>query len=94
MHLIIQARMSSTRLPGKILMKIDGRSLLEWQYLRLKKYVNKIDDIIIATSIEKSDDPVEEFCDNKKIACYSIWDIRPGSSKGNSSFISSSFSIP
>jgi spore coat polysaccharide biosynthesis protein SpsF len=70
MHLIIQARMSSTRLPGKILMKIDGRSLLEWQYLRLKKYVNKIDDIIIATSIEKSDDPVEAFCDDKKIACY------------------------
>lgn len=50
---IIQARMGSTRLPGKVLKKVNGISLLEYQINRLK-LAKKIHKIIIATSTDKS----------------------------------------
>lgn len=66
---IIQARMTSTRLPGKILMKVMGRPLLSYQVerLRLSKRVN---DIVIATSVEKEDDPVAELAQKECLKCY------------------------
>jgi spore coat polysaccharide biosynthesis protein SpsF len=58
---VIQARMASSRLPGKILMKIDGKPLIQHIVERAKKASN-VDAIVLATSTNKSDDPVEEFC--------------------------------
>ena len=58
---IIQARMSSTRLPGKVLEDINGISLLNHIYLRLSNCLN-VDKIVVATSIEKSDDILVEHC--------------------------------
>lgn len=51
---LIQARMGSSRLPGKILKNIQGHSVIWHIYNRLKN-VRKIDEIVVATSEESSD---------------------------------------
>ncbi|RKL68341.1 acylneuraminate cytidylyltransferase [Salipaludibacillus neizhouensis] len=58
---IIQARMGSTRLPGKVLKKINNKPLLEYQIERLKRSTY-IDQLVIATTNKKSDDAIVEFC--------------------------------
>ena len=66
----IEARMSSTRLPGKVLMKtINGDSMLEFMLKRLKKS-KYIHEIIIATTINKADDPIVDLCEGLKIKYY------------------------
>ncbi len=64
---IIQARMGSTRLPGKVLMEIEGIPILEHIVNRLSA-VEQIGQIIVATSVEPADDPVARWCDQKQIA--------------------------
>lgn len=54
----IEARMTSTRLPGKVLALADGKPMLELMIERLR-YVPEIDQIIIATTVNETDDPVE-----------------------------------
>lgn len=66
---IIQARMGSTRLPGKVLKTIGDISLLELQIKRIQKSKN-IDSIIIATSTNINDDKIEQFCLEKEINFY------------------------
>jgi len=44
---IIQARMTSTRLPGKVLMDIEGKPML-WHVVNRLKFSEKLDDIILA----------------------------------------------
>lgn len=58
---ILQARTNSTRLPGKVLMNILGEPMILQQLRRLKKSV-LLDDIIVATSREKSDDDLAMVC--------------------------------
>lgn len=52
---IIQARASSSRLPGKVLKHVNGRPILEWQILRALQTKN-ISRVILATSDQPSDD--------------------------------------
>lgn len=66
---IIQARMGSTRLPGKIMLPILDKPVLEHLINRVKKSSN-IDEIIVATSINKNDDIIEKFCKSQKIKCF------------------------
>ena len=54
---IIQARMSSSRLPGKVLMNIGDNSVLEFCIKRLQK-VKNINRIIVATSNNNSDNKI------------------------------------
>ncbi len=54
---IVQARVGSTRLPGKVLKKICGKTVLEHDINRLKLVPN-IDEIVIATTVEKQDDKI------------------------------------
>jgi len=61
---IVQARVGSTRLPGKVLKKICGKTVLEHDVERLKKIEN-IDEIIIATTELERDTRIVEEC--KKI---------------------------
>ena len=61
--IIVQARMNSTRLPGKILKKIMGKPLLEYQIQRLKR-VRNADDVVIATTVNKADDLIVDLCKN------------------------------
>lgn len=67
--IVIQARMGSTRLPGKIMKKIGNYTLLEHIINRVQtvKVPNKI---VIATSDRIEDDYVEEFCLQKGIVCF------------------------
>lgn len=66
---IIQARMSSTRLPGKSIKTISKIPLLEIIYKRLKKS-KMINKIVIATSTDKSDDAIIGLCKKKKFNFY------------------------
>ena len=66
---IIQARMGATRLPGKILLKVDSISLLEYEIKRVQQAQN-VHQIVIATSNQKQDDQVEEFCKEINIPCF------------------------
>ncbi len=65
---IIQARMGSTRLPGKVLMKIEDISILEHIVRRLKA-VNGVNKEIIATSTKQDDNAIVEFCKDGGIPC-------------------------
>ncbi len=63
--IIVQARMGSKRLPNKVMRKIDGKPLIEILYDRLKysKYAN---EIIIASTYEKNENELINFCKKKK----------------------------
>lgn len=57
----IEARMTSTRLPGKILKPILGRPVLEFLIERLQ-HVALIDEIVVATTTNSTDDPIVNLC--------------------------------
>ncbi len=59
---IIQGRMSSSRLPGKILADIAGQPMLTRVYTRTSR-AQTLDEVIFATTTDTSDDPVAEYCD-------------------------------
>jgi spore coat polysaccharide biosynthesis protein SpsF len=59
---VVQARMTSSRLPGKVLMPSVGRPLLEHLLNRLKA-AKKVDKVIVATTVKATDDPVCELCE-------------------------------
>jgi len=66
---IIQARMGSTRLPGKVLKKIRGIALLE-HCIRRVEQAEKIDKVVVATTINKEDDKIIELCRQMGVDCY------------------------
>ena len=66
---IIQARMSSKRLPKKSMMLLYGKSILQRVVDRIR-CAKKINDIIIATSKNKSDLNIHKFCKKNKIKCF------------------------
>lgn len=61
--------MSSTRLPGKVLMEVMDRSLLSYQIERLW-FCKKIDEIIIATTMNAEDDPIAFLAQEEGLKCY------------------------
>ena len=65
----IEARMTSSRLPGKVLMPADGVPMLKHLVTRLKA-VESIQTIMLATSINKTDDPLVEFAKQENINYY------------------------
>lgn len=66
---VILARLSSRRLPGKALLKINDKEVLKIIYERINS-VFKSDEIVLATSVEKEDDKLIEFCTENKINYY------------------------
>ena len=58
---IIQARMSSSRLPGKVLLDIAGEPMLARVVERARR-AKQVDQVVVATTTDSSDDPVAEFC--------------------------------
>lgn len=66
--IVVQARMGSTRLPGKVLKDIAGRPMLSYQMERLRR-VKRAERIVVATTDQPADDAVERFCQKEKIAC-------------------------
>ena len=60
--LITQARMTSTRLPGKVLMEVLQKPLLGYQIERLRS-IKSIDEMIVATTTNSQDDIIVELCE-------------------------------
>ena len=65
----IEARMTSSRLPGKVLMEAAGKPFLEHMVERLNR-VSCLDGIVIATTNNSTDDKVAELAANLGVCCH------------------------
>lgn len=66
---IIQARMGSGRLPGKVLMDMGGKPTIARVYARAAR-AELLDRVLIATSTAEEDDPIAAFCESQSIPCF------------------------
>ena len=66
---IIQARMASTRLPGKVLREICGVPMLKYEVERVRAS-SLIDGVVVATSVNSADDRIADFCGKNDIECF------------------------
>lgn len=66
---ILQARMTSSRLPGKVLLPILGRPMMLRQIERLQR-CRSLDALVVATSTEASDDPIVSACDTAGVSTF------------------------
>lgn len=66
---IIQARMGSTRFPGKVLKSLNGKPLLQWVVERTLK-IPTLEHVIVATTDTQLDDQIADWCNNNKIAMF------------------------
>jgi len=66
---ILQARCSSTRLPGKVLLPILGAPMLSRQIDRVQR-AKTIDQIVVATSLNSEDDAIEAMCVDRGVNCF------------------------
>ncbi len=65
----IEARMTSSRLPGKVLLPALGEPMLMHLIRRLRA-VPSIDEIVIATTINATDDPIVAFANAAGVSCF------------------------
>ena len=66
---IIQARMGSTRLPGKVLRDLGGRSVLGW-VVRAVRESQAVDELVVATTTRAADDAVAAECLALGVPCH------------------------
>ena len=66
---IVQARMGSTRLPGKVLIEIAGRPML-WHVVNRVGQAKMLNTVVVASSDDSSDDAVVAFCRQERIPCF------------------------
>lgn len=66
---ILQARFSSSRLPGKVLKPILGKPMLLHQIERVQ-HSKMIDKLVVATSVDSSDDNIEKMCIDNNIEIF------------------------
>ena len=67
--LILQARMNSSRLPGKVLKTIKNITVLEYIFEKIKK-CKKINNFIVATTINNSDDDIINICVKNQVKYF------------------------
>ena len=74
---VIQARTSSSRLRNKVLLSFNKNTLLG-QVINAVKSAKEVDEIWVATSINKEDDIIELICKENKVYCFrgSLTDVR------------------
>ncbi|HEU4719440.1 MAG TPA: NTP transferase domain-containing protein, partial [Bacteroidia bacterium] len=74
--IFIQARMGSTRLPGKVLKPLAGKPQLQHLVDRLGKY-SGAGEVVVVTSDLPADDAIEKFCGEQEVKCFrgSEWDV-------------------
>ncbi len=65
----IEARMTSTRLPGKVLLPVNGKPMLYYLVERLRR-VKSIQEIVLATTVNETDDTLVEFAKTMNISFY------------------------
>ena len=66
---VIQARMNSTRLPGKIMLPLAGAPMLQRLVERVGK-AKTVDALVVATTGTSADDPVVDLCSEMGVACH------------------------
>ena len=73
---IIQARMDSSRLPGKVLRDIHGKPMLAWVVERTRK-ASSVSEVMVATTSDPSDDMIEQVCRQMNVPCFrgNIYDV-------------------
>lgn len=67
--IIVQARMTSTRLPGKVLLPLAGEPMLTRLVQRLRR-VRLADGIVIATTTNATDNPIAALCETLGVPCH------------------------
>jgi spore coat polysaccharide biosynthesis protein SpsF len=66
---IIQARMGSTRLPGKVLKDLGGETVLARVVNRTRR-ATLLDEVVVATSVLPADDAIAQECERLQVACF------------------------
>lgn len=66
---IIQARMGSTRLPGKVLKTIRDKPLL-WHAIHRARSTDTLDKVVVATTTADRDDDIFSFCETENVPCF------------------------
>jgi spore coat polysaccharide biosynthesis protein SpsF len=66
---ILQARMTSSRLPGKVMAPVLGEPMIGRQVERLRR-ARRIDTLVVATSVDPSDDPLAAYCERLGLAVF------------------------
>ena len=66
---VIQARIGSTRLVGKVLADIGGQPML-WRVVSRTRAAKTLDQIVVATTTEPADDAIVSFCHERGVACF------------------------
>src|SRR5436305_2350266 len=69
MAALVQARMSSSRLPGKVLRPLAGRLLVSYILDSLERCV-LVDSAVLTTSVDPSDDPIADFSVSTGVDCF------------------------
>lgn len=67
---VVQARMGSSRLPGKILLPLAGAPLLQRMVERVRA-ARELDQVVVATTVDPGDEPVRALCARLGVRCYS-----------------------
>ncbi|HYL99108.1 MAG TPA: glycosyltransferase family protein [Blastocatellia bacterium] len=67
---VIQARTGSTRMPNKVLMPLAGRPLLQRMVERVQAAHTEF-ELVVATTIDRSDEPIRELCRSIGVRCFS-----------------------
>ena len=66
---ILQARMTSSRLPGKVMAPVLGEPMIGRQVERLRR-AKRIDRLVVATSTDPSDDPLATYCESLELMVF------------------------
>jgi spore coat polysaccharide biosynthesis protein SpsF len=66
---IVQARMGSSRLPGKVLRDIHGKPMLAWVVERARQ-ASTISEVLVATTSDEGDDLIAQVCAAMKVTCF------------------------
>lgn len=68
--------MGSSRLPGKVLLDIGGKPMLEW-VVRRGALASKVNAVIVATTDDPADDRIATWCAENEVLCYrgSVFDV-------------------
>ena len=67
---IIQARMGSSRLPGKVLMKSGNGMSLLYHVINQLRHCSKVKNLVIATTTNQEDDEIEKFANNNSVNVF------------------------
>jgi len=67
---IVQARLDSSRLPGKVLLEIENKKSVLFFVIEQLKKCSLLDEIVVATSDKPKDDDISKFCEKNEIKCF------------------------